>query len=278
MEQYSVLMSVYAKENPDYLAAAMDSMFTQSIPTNDFVLVCDGPLTAALNAAIISFQERYGSVLNVIRLEENCGLGTALQAGLPFCKNELVARMDSDDISVKNRMELLLPEISENASLAAVGGQIAEFQGNVENVVDERKVPLLDADIKERMKYRNPMNHVTTLLRKSAVITVGGYISLNGFEDYYLWARLSSSGYLLKNIDAICVYVRTDNGMYRRRGGMEYFQSIFHMERCLRQMELINNFQYVINVMARSCAAAIPNGLRKFLYMHFLRKRRSKNE
>lgn len=272
METYSVLMSVYAKEKPDYLAAAMKSMFTQSIPPSDFVLVCDGPLTTELNNVIEEFQAQYGDLLNIIRLKENCGLGLALQKGISACKSALVARMDSDDISVKNRMELLLPEMIKDPLLGAVGGQIAEFQDTVENVLAERRVPLLYKDIKKRIKYRNPMNHVTTLLRKEAVIQVGNYDNLNGFEDYYLWARLLSSGYHLKNLDIVCCYVRVGDNMYRRRSGMQYFQSVFRMEGYLEQLGLINSFQFTANLMIRCCVAAVPNWLRRFFYMNFLRK------
>ena len=48
-ENYSVLMSVYIKEKPEFLRESMQSIYDQTIPTDDFVLICDGPLTKELN-------------------------------------------------------------------------------------------------------------------------------------------------------------------------------------------------------------------------------------
>lgn len=98
-ENYSVLMSVYFKEQPNNLRQAMESMRQQTVPTDDFVFVCDGPLTDELDAVIEEEQEKLGEVLHVLRLPQNSGLGNALNEGLKICKNELVARMDSDDIN-----------------------------------------------------------------------------------------------------------------------------------------------------------------------------------
>ena len=271
MAAYSVLMSVYAKEDPENLKEAMNSMFAQSIPPSDFVLVCDGPLTSALDRVIASFKSKYRDLLNVVRLKKNYGLGMALRKGLCVCKYELVARMDSDDISTDRRMELLLSEMEGAPKLAAVGGQIAEFKSSINNIVSIRQVPLKDQDVKEQMKRRNPMNHVTVLLRKSLVIRAGNYYELKGFEDYYLWARLAACGYQLKNIDAICCYVRINEEMYKRRGGRQYLQSIVRMERYLMNTGFINSCQYAENIAVRFCAAIMPNWMRKYLYNHFLR-------
>ena len=115
---YSFLMSVYKKENAANLRTAMDSMWNQTIPTNDFVLVCDGPLTIELDTVIDEMIQAHGKYLNVVRLKENKDLGYALNVGIEHCKNALVARMDSDDISFPNRFEKQLsvftsmPEIS----------------------------------------------------------------------------------------------------------------------------------------------------------------------
>lgn len=105
MQNYSVLMSVYFKESPEYLKQAIESIQAQTVPTDDFVLVCDGPLNDALDAVIAAKQQEMGSALNVVRLARNGGLGNALNKGIKHCKNELVARMDSDDIAYFDRCE-----------------------------------------------------------------------------------------------------------------------------------------------------------------------------
>ena len=104
-KEYSVLMSVYHKERPEYLKQAIESIQVQSLSTNDFVLVCDGPLNDELDAVIQTKQLEMGENLNVVRLAKNGGLGNALNEGIKHCKNELVARMDSDDIAYPDRCE-----------------------------------------------------------------------------------------------------------------------------------------------------------------------------
>ena len=106
LENYSVLMSVYAKERPEFLRLSTESMLAQTVKTNNFVLVCDGPLTPELDAIVAELQQKHGDLFHVIRLETNQGLAHALNRGLRECKNELVARMDSDDIAVPDRCEM----------------------------------------------------------------------------------------------------------------------------------------------------------------------------
>lgn len=60
MQNYSVLMSVYHKEKPEYLRQAIESIQVQTVPTNDFVLVCDGPLNPELDAVIAAKQQEMG--------------------------------------------------------------------------------------------------------------------------------------------------------------------------------------------------------------------------
>ena len=95
MEPYSVLMSLYKKEHPEYLRLALDSMINQTVKPDEIVLVEDGPLTDELYAVV----EEYKDYLTIVVNKTNLGLGLALNEGLKACRNELVARMDTDDIS-----------------------------------------------------------------------------------------------------------------------------------------------------------------------------------
>ena len=74
---YSILMSLYNKEVPEYLRESLESMFSQTVRTNDFVLVLDGPLTDELYDVINEFKDRYQNILNVVQLEKNVGIGAA---------------------------------------------------------------------------------------------------------------------------------------------------------------------------------------------------------
>ncbi|MCS2794563.1 glycosyltransferase [Bacteroides faecis] len=147
MEKFSVLMSVYAREQSTYLEEALRSVFEQTVPPSEVVLVKDGPLTTELETVIASFAERYKS-LKIVALAKNMGLGNALNVGLSACTYRLVARMDSDDLSLPNRFETQLKAFEKDLEVSVVGGWISEFENNPKQIISYRKVPEFDCEIK----------------------------------------------------------------------------------------------------------------------------------
>jgi len=273
MEKYSVLMSVYCKEQATYFKTAIDSMLAQTVPPDDFVLVCDGPLTFELDAIIEEYCKKMPKLFNVIRLSENKGLGNALKIGVEACKYELIARMDTDDISLPDRCEKQLKMLSENPEISVVGGQISEFYDDPKNVIDYRIVPTSYEEIKKRAAKRNPMNHVTVMLKKSQVLLAGNYYDIPGFEDYHLWVQMLSAGLKLQNIEDVCCNVRVDRNMYGRRGGLTYFKRTLEMECFLLKSKLITIPHFCVNVAVRFCGTVLcPDFIKEILFKKFLRK------
>lgn len=279
MEKYSVLMAVYYKEKPEYLRLAIDSMLAQTMEPDEFLLVCDGPLSPELDAVIADYSARFPELFCILRLAENQGLGAALNAGLRQCRNELIARMDSDDLAVPERMEWQLEEMKKHPEVSVLGGQIGEFWEDPERIVSYRTVPVEEPKIREFLKYRSPMNHTTVLLRRSHILQIGNYQPLSGFEDYTLWIRLIAGGYHLRNMEAMCCRVRADRGMYARRGGVRYFCNALKMEQLLLKKRLISPWQFRKNVFVRFVGTIlVPPGLRRSLFLHFLRTREPKRK
>ena len=174
--EYSVLMSVYHKEKPEYLKQAIESIQAQTLSTNDFVLVCDGPLNEQLDGLIATKQQEMGDILNVVRLAKNGGLGNALNEGIKHCKNELVARMDSDDIAYPDRCEKQIAVFNTHPEVSICSGIVEEFTTDP-NTVDTRRVPPeTNAKIIEFAKKRNPFNHPCVMYKKSAVEAVGSWV------------------------------------------------------------------------------------------------------
>lgn len=168
-----VLMSVYHKEKPEYLKQAIASIQAQTLPTDDFVLVCDGPLNDALDAVIAKKQQEMGKTLNVVRLAKNGGLGNALNEGIKHCKNELVARMDSDDIAYQDRCEKQIAVFYKHSEVSICSGIVEEFT-STPDVVDAKRVPPeAHEEIVEFAKKRNPFNHPCVMYKKSVVEAVG---------------------------------------------------------------------------------------------------------
>lgn len=268
--KYSVLMSVYAKEKPEFLCESMMSMFEQTAPTDDFVLICDGPLNDELDAVISEMQEKFGKVLNVVRLSENHGLGHALNVGVTKCKNELIARMDSDDVSMKDRCEKEL-KIFEEMDVDVVGTIVDEYDGGLEKLLSRKNVPERDAEIKKMLKKRNPMNHMTVMFIKEKVLEVGNYLEMPGFEDYYLWARMVRNERRFYNIQEPLVKVRGGAEMTGRRGGIDYVRSIVRFQKALRKNKITTMPRMIVNAMERTMVALVPNGVRNVVYAKMLR-------
>lgn len=225
--EFSVLMSVYYKENPEYLKLSLDSVIKQTVPAAEIVLIKDGPLTKELDDIINQYGDKYAGLFRVFSLEENVGLGKALNYGVQCCKYDLIARMDTDDIAVPNRFELQIKEFIKDNELVLCGAQIAEFEDNPQVINGYRKVPLTQKEIIKFSKKRNPFNHMTVMFRKQAILDAGKYQEMPYFEDYWLWIRILQKRYVVKNIDKILVNVRAGAEMLDRRGGLSYARASY---------------------------------------------------
>lgn len=271
--KYSILMSLYKKENPQYLKRAFDSIIAQTIKPDEIVLVEDGPLTEELHAVVEEYRALYPGLFQIIVNKQNVGLGRSLNRGLKICQNELVARMDTDDIAVPDRCEKQLEYFQTHPETAIVGGQIEEFIGEENNTVGKRIVPLTNEELKEWMKKRCPFNHMTVMYRKSSILASGNYQDWFWNEDYYMWIRLAEKKYIFANIPDILVRVRAGSDMYQRRGGFKYFNSEAGIQKLMLQKRIINIPRYVINIIQRFVLQIMmPNFAREAAYKMFARE------
>lgn len=165
--KYTVLMSVYYKEKPEYLSLSIESMLNQTVKPDEFIIVKDGPLTTELDEVINNFVTAYPKMFNIIVNETNLGLGPALAKGIENSKNELIARMDSDDYVVSTRCEKQLEKFREDPKLGMVGSYEAEFVDTVDNVISIHRVPSENDEIERFMHRRCSVLHPTVLLRES---------------------------------------------------------------------------------------------------------------
>ena len=270
-KHYSVLMSVYHKEKPDFLRESMQSMYDQTVPTDDYVLVCDGPLTDELDSVIAEMQKKFGKRLNVLRQAKNHGLGYSLNLGVKECKNDLIASMDSDDVAVKTRCEKELEVFESHPELSVVGGYVGEFEKSVKDVKSVRKVPEKNAEIIEFAKGRNPFNHPTVMFKKKDVLKVGNYQNIRFCQDYFLWVELLASGHKGYNIQEILVYMREDDNTFKRRSGKGYYVIQKKLLQQMREKGFISRGQYIKSLSIRFCSSFAPNWLRRTLFNSLMR-------
>ena len=270
-ENYSVLMSVYVKEKPEYLKEAIDSILNQTVKTDDFVIVCDGPLNEGLDTVITDYVTTYSGLFNVYRLERNMGLAKALNNGILQCKNEIIARMDSDDVSAPDRIEEQLKAMKEQDA-DIVGSNIIEFVDNISNTGNARVVPEENQEIIKFAKKRSPFNHPSVMYKKSAVVSAGFYEDYRYFEDYNLWVTMLHKGFKGYNVQKNLLYMRAGEDMYKRRGGISYVGCIFRFKNHLRKMGFISMLSFLIDTITRAIVSIVPNGIRAMVYKKILRK------
>ena len=274
---YSVLMSVYHKENPDYLRLAMESIWNQTVPTNDFVLVCDGPLSSQLNLVIAETKKKHQE-LHIIRLEKNGGLGNALNIGIKQCKNELIARMDSDDISRPERCEKQINIFEKKKDISIVGGIIEEFSTSKEQIESRRITPETQSDILKYAKKRNPFNHPTVMYKKQAVESAGGYQDFYLLEDYFLWIRMLYKGFLGYNIQEPLLWMRGGSELCKRRSGWKYALSQRKLFSYMREIGFITLVEFFFITSCRMLSSLSPNWIRGLAYKLLLRKKPQRQE
>lgn len=270
--KFTVLMSVYYKEKPEYLQLALESVINQTVKPNEIVMVQDGKLTNELQAVITEHLQKYPDIFKTYALKQNQGLGKALNFGMKKCSNELIARMDTDDIAELNRFELQIKEFKQDKELMLCGGQIAEFADNPTDITSYRSVPLKHNAILNFAKKRNPFNHMTVMFKKQAVQNVGGYMDMPYFEDYWLWARMLKAVYKAKNIDQVLVKVRAGQDMIARRGGLNYAKCIIRFEKALYNIGIINLAEMIGYITLRCMVSVMPESLRLWIYRWKLRK------
>lgn len=268
---FSVLMSVYAKDHPAWVAQAFDSLLTNSVLPQEIVVVVDGPIPSVLQETLSQYSQKY-PIIRLYPLGKNSGLGAALAHGIQKCSQEWVARMDADDVALPDRFEKQLAFLQTHPDTAVVGGQIQEVDSETLQPVAVRTVPQTNAEIKHFLRMRCPFNHMTVMFKKSAVLESGNYQPFHLMEDYYLWARMAAKGYLMANVPDIVLNARVDAAMYGRRGGWKYFKSNFAMSQKLRELGLISWPTQLYSGLVRFCVQVLmPNSVRSLFYRKALR-------
>ena len=267
---FSVLMSIYKAEKPSYLTMSLNSVLNQTLQASEIIIVEDGPLTTDLYAILDEFELK-NPIIRRLRLSENHGLGYALCEGLKYCRYELVARMDTDDICKPNRFEVQVEFMEKNHEVDVLGTWIDEFFDVKENVVSIRKVPEGSKGLYEFGKKRNPMNHPTVMFRKSSVLKAGSYQTCMLLEDYYLWVKMLKMGMVFYNIQESLLYFRLSHDIYKRRGGLKYAITEVKFQIELHKIGYLTIFETIRNIASRFFVRVMPVCIRRRIYRRLLR-------
>lgn len=270
-QKFTLLIATYLNDDVKDFEIALKSIIYNTVVPDEILIIVDGPIYDEMDRMLIRFVNKLPHVIRVIRQEKNKGRGHTAAYGVVNAKNDLIARMDADDIAIPQRFEKQLPLFQKNSELDVIGGQISEFNDELE-LTTRRIVPTIYEEIIKFSKMRSPLNQPTVMFKKLSVLRVGNYSNLTVMEDYDLWMKMIDNKMILQNIDEDLVYMRAPKDMYKRRGGLQYFKIYRQFRKALLTKKLISYKDYYHSIFGMSITSLIPTIFRKKIYSILLRK------
>ena len=273
LQPYSVLMSVYGGENAEFFAQSLESLYVQTYPADEIVLVCDGELDEALNNVIDAYSTKFGGRLKVHRLESHGGTAKCANTGLALCKNEYIMKMDSDDICLEDRAVKQMTYIAEHPDVSIIGSYIQEFNSDTGEDIATRCPPINNDEIRKFARRRAPFNNQTLVYRKSLALSIGGYSEeLERCEDYDFMVRMLMAGAKAANIPEALVRYRVTPGNLNRRRNFRNTKSFIAVRKKIRKMGFSSFADFLIPCAGQIVLFIIPSCITGFLYKKLLRK------
>lgn len=200
----SVVMGVY-NESISELELSIDSILNQTIKDFEFIIVNDNPDNSVLKN-FLNRKKMEDNRIRIIENESNIGLSRSLNKGIDSSKFDIIARMDADDISHDTRFQFELNTmIEEDADV--VFTKCCFVNENGLKIGESRKFPKKERLIKA-LEYKNIIPHPTVMLKKKAVMELGGYSEIPVVEDYDLWLRMIRSGKVFVPINKVLLDYR----------------------------------------------------------------------
>jgi glycosyltransferase involved in cell wall biosynthesis len=265
MNNFSLLGSIYKNTKPEEIINFFKNINQQIIKPSEILIVLDGPIKSSVRCKLRYFCNKKYKV-RIICNKRNEGLGEALKLGINNCKYDLIFRTDFDD---NNRYDRFYKQIKyfKKTGAQIIGSNLKIFAINKKNI---RKVPEYDVKIKNMLKFRNPINHQTVAFKKKFILKIGNYEKINFFEDYYLWLKANKNNLTFYNIQDTLVSTVSNDELFKRRGGVNYFRSMVSFCKIVKKKKLIK-FSY-FSFFIRILIALVPNIMRIKFYENFLRK------
>lgn len=219
--QVAILLAVHRDSNVDHLSEALSSLRAQTYSNIRIFVYCDGELDPEQESLLTSNLVTNHDIL--IRGSRPQGLPTGLNflidKAISYPEIRYLARMDSDDISLPNRIERQVEFLQQHFDVSLVGTWCIEFT-EPSVPLFHKKLPTDDAAVKKFMLYRSPLVHPTVMFRRSVFDEGHRYnVKLTTMQDYDLWSRLLISGHRISNIPEFLLWYRMADGFFSRRTG-----------------------------------------------------------
>lgn len=264
--KFSVLMSVSPDEKVEYLSQSLNSIWAvQSVKPNQVIIIKDGEINEDLSTIIERFKESVDAHVIVKQNEKNMGLAYSLNVGMKLSSYDIIARMDSDDISMPDRFKKQLFFMENNPDIVVMSSNIEEYDQKMEKILGVRRIPEHHEEIKKFAKKRNPISHPVSVFRKNEVMSVGGYPDFKRSQDYALWSLLLVKGYKMYNMQEVLLKMRTGTQFIKRRG-LSYLINEILIIRYQNKIGFISARRAVLNIIYRIILRTSPDIVKQYLY------------
>lgn len=206
-------MGIYNCEKT--LDEAINSIIKQTYQNWELIM-CDDGSNDQTYAIAKNYEDRYPEKITVLKNEKNIRLAATLNHCARYATGEYIARMDGDDISTENRLEIQVDFLKSNPEYDLVGSYMQAFDENGEKNI----IPIKAKPIKTDLPKFNPFHHATIVMKKSVFDELQGYQVCkitSRAEDVDLWFRFFKAGYKGYNIAEVLYLVREDVETFSRR-------------------------------------------------------------
>lgn len=271
LDNYTVIMSIYHKVNPEHLRISINSILNQTYKTNEFIIIKDGKLTIEQENILEPIVRDNKNIIKIFEFEENMGAGQAYNKGIEMCTNKWAAIMDSDDFAVENKFEKQMTYLFDHSDIDAIGTNAVEFLDNFENIVSTRIMPESNDEIIKFGHGRCPMIQPTVIFKVDSVKKAGSYQHSPLTEDFDLYIRMIMNNCKFYTYQEVLYYIRTSEDFFKRRGGFKYLKPILSFKYKYYKKGYFTFFQFLKTAVSSLIMALLPNSIRTFLYKRFLR-------
>lgn len=185
----------------EWLKESIDSILHQSFIDFELIIVNDCPTRNENKELLLKYKNEDKRVV-VIENEINIGLTKSLNKALSWAKGKYIVRMDSDDISRKERLMKQVQYMEEHPDIDVCGCNIKAFGDSDKDIIYPEKMSQMF------LYLDSPFAHPAVIIRKSSISDYCYDESFRYCQDYDLWSRLYWKGAKFYNIQEILLDYR----------------------------------------------------------------------
>lgn len=268
----SVLMSCFWKDNLTYLDAALESLYLQTLPPNEIIIVFEGEINDDFQSVFDKWTPLFkNSSFKLIPALDSKGLPACLNKGLKAAKGEYIIRFDSDDYCYPNRIEAQIDFFKQNPEVVLLSAPLEEYDESLKELLSIRSVPLLHDDIIKYAKWRDPFNHPTTAYRRDIALELGGYPLLTATEDYAFFCTFLVKGYKSANLESVLVKARAGKELANRRTGNHFLAGEIKSIKYIHDVGFFSYPVYRSQILLKNIIRRMPKSFVGLFYRIFLR-------